>query len=291
MTALTGPTPADLQIRPRDRRFGNDGAQNRLWHGGNVEATAIYNALSTTFPAGEAFFVESVRKFREGAPPKLAAEIKGFTTQEVIHSREHDRFNRQAKDAGYDLSKLEQQVEKRLAVTRDRPPVVSLAATMALEHFTAILAHQLLADPRHLAGADRDAADLWRWHAVEEIEHKGVAYDTWLHATRHWTRWKRWKVKAKVMLYVTRNFLVDRTSGALELMRQDGVSGLEAWSRLLTYLWVRPGMFRKIAGAWFSFFLPRFHPWNEDDRHLLRAYEASHSHREEPQRRRVRHAV
>ena len=101
---------------------------------------------------------------------------------------------------------------------------------------------------------------------VEEIEHKGVAYDTWLHATRDWPRWKRWKVKAKVMLYVTRNFLVDRTAGSLELMRQDGVTGLRAWALLLWYLWVRPGMFRKIAGAWLKFFLPGFHPWNEDDR-------------------------
>ena len=80
-------------------------------------------------------------------------------------------------------------------------------------------------------------------------------------------------VEARVMLYVTRNFVVDRTSGALELMRQDGVTGLKAWSLLLTYLWVRPGMFRKIAGAWFKFFLQGFHPWNEDDRHLLAAYE------------------
>ena len=34
-------------------------------------------------------------------------------------------------------------------------------------------------------------------------------------------------------------------------------------------------MFRKIGFAWFKFFLPGFHPWNEDDRDLLRAYEAS----------------
>ena len=255
-------------------------------------ATALYNALSATFPIGEAFFVESVRAFRESAPAKLAEEIKAFTTQEVIHSREHLAFNRRAADAGYDLSKLEARVEKRLAVTRSRPPIVSLAATMALEHFTAILAHQLLADPKHLDGADKDGADLWRWHACEEIEHKGVAYDTWLHATRHWTRWKRWKVKAKVMLYITRNFLVDRTGGALELMRQDGVTGLRAWARLLWYLWIAPGMFRKIAGAWLSFFLPGFHPWKEDDRHLLRAYEASASVNTAPApQKKVRHAA
>ena len=96
---------------------------------------------------------------------------------------------------------------------------------MALEHFTAIFAHELLADPRHLAGAEPEAAAMWRWHAIEEIEHKGVAYDTWLHATRHWPRSKRWKVKAKVMLLVTRNFTVDRTRGAIELLRQDGITG------------------------------------------------------------------
>ena len=290
MNAITLPTPAELTITPRDRRFGRETAAPRLWHGGCVEATAIYNALSTTFPRGEAFFVESVRAFREGAPPRLAEEIRGFTTQEAIHSREHDAFNKRAADAGYDLSKLEAQVEKRLAVTRGKPPIVSLAATMALEHFTAILAHQLLADPRHLEGAEKETADLWRWHAAEEIEHKGVASDTWLHATRHWTRWKRWKVKAKVMLYITRNFVVDRTAGALELMRQDGVTGLRAWARLLWYLWVRPGMFRKIAGAWGRFFLPGFHPWNEDDRGLLRSYEASVAPAPEAKRK-VRRAV
>jgi len=271
----TLPTPRDLKIIPRDRRFGRETAAPRLRHGGRVEATAIYNALSTTFPAGEAFFVESVRAFREGAPPKLAEEIKAFTTQEAIHSREHDAFNKRAADAGYDLSKLEQRVSERLAITRERPPIVNVAATMALEHFTAILAHELLANPRHLAGAEQEAADLWRWHAVEEIEHKGVAYDTWLWATRDWPRYKRWKVKAKVMLLVTRNFLVDRTTGSIELMRQDGITGLRAWWLLMTYLWVRPGVFRKIAGAWLKYFLPGFHPWNEDDRHLLADYGAA----------------
>src|SRR5258708_13248120 len=107
MTATLLPTPADLSITPRDRRFGRDAATPRLWHGGSVEATAIYNALSATFPEGEAFFVESVRAFREGAPPRLAEEIKGFTTQEAIHSREHDAFTRRAPNPAYDLAKLQ----------------------------------------------------------------------------------------------------------------------------------------------------------------------------------------
>jgi uncharacterized protein len=262
-------TPVDLTITPRDRRFGRDQATERWWMGGDPVATAFYNALSATFPKGEAFFVESVRAFREGAEPKLAQEIRAFTTQEVMHSREHVQFNKKAVDAGYDLSKLDRRVDERLALIRSKHPIASLAATMCLEHFTAILANELLRDPRHLADADPEAAAMWRWHAIEEIEHKGVAYDTWLHATKDWPRFKRWKVKAKVMLLVTRNFLVDRSAGVIELLRQDSVTGAKAWCRMIWFAFVRPGMMRKILGAWLSFFMPRFHPWNHDDRPLI----------------------
>ena len=262
-------TPADLTITPRDRRFGRGLAANRWWVSDDPVATAFYNALSATFPKGEAFFVESVRAFREGAPDKLAQEIRAFTTQEVMHSREHVSFNKKAVEAGYDLSKLEERVIWRLDMVKAKHPIVSLAATMCLEHFTAILAHELLRDPRHLAGADPEAAAMWRWHAIEEIEHKGVAYDTWRHATRDLPRFKRWKIKAKVMLLVTRNFLVDRSMGVRELLRQDGITGFAAWRRMLWFAFVRPGMMRKILGAWLSFFMPRFHPWNHDDRALI----------------------
>ena len=266
-------TPSDLTITPRDRRFGRNARTERWWNGGDPAATALYNALSATFPKGEAFFVESVRKFREGADPRLAAEIKAFTTQEVMHSREHVAFNKRAHEAGYDLSALERRVDWRLDLVRSKPPIASLAATMALEHFTAILAHELLRDSRHLDRADAETAALWRWHAIEEIEHKGVAYDTWLHATKSWPRSKRWKVKAKVMLFVTRNFLVDRTAGALDLMWQDGITGPRAWARLFWFAYVRPGMMRKILPAWASFFMPGFHPWNHDDRALIETAE------------------
>ena len=262
-------TPSDLSITPRDRRFGRGARTERWWLGGDPYGTALYNALSATFPKGEAFFVESVRAFREGAEPRLAAEIKAFTTQEVMHSREHVAFNKRALEAGYDMSALDRRVDNRLAVVRAKHPIVSLAATMALEHFTAILAHELLADPRHLVKADAESAKLWRWHAIEEIEHKGVAYDTWLHATRAWPRFKRWSVKARVMLLVTRNFMVDRTHGALELLRQDGLTGPKAWARLFWFAFGRPGMMRKVFGAWFSFFMPGFHPWKHDDRALI----------------------
>ena len=278
-------TPADLTITPRDRKFVRDRKPARWWNGGDPVATALYNALSATFPEGEAFFVESVRRYSDGAPPKLAGEIKAFTTQEAIHSREHAVFNKAATDAGYDLKPLEDRVRWRLSILNGRPPIASLAATMALEHFTAILAHELLKTERHLDMAEPESGALWKWHAAEEIEHKGVAYDTWLFATREWPRFKRWKVKAKVMMLVTRNFIIDRTFGALELLRQDGITGPGAWARLIWFMWIRPGMMRKIFAAWAKYFLPGFHPWNEDDRHLIAGFDLSGDYGQQPARK------
>ncbi|WP_336959394.1 metal-dependent hydrolase [Sphingobium aquiterrae] len=268
-------TPDDLSITPRDRRFGRAEKAARHWLDGDPVATAFFNALSITFPRGEAFFIESVRAFRDGAPAKLAQEIAAFTTQEVMHSREHLAFNRQVTDHGYDVSLLDADVSDVLDFARRQPPIMSLAATMALEHFTAILAHELLRDPACLEGADAEVAALWRWHAVEEIEHKGVAYDTWLHATRDWSRVRRWRVKNLTMLHVTRDFLRRRTRGMLELLRQDGIEGPRAWARLFAYAFVRPGIVGHIMGQWARYFMPGFHPWNHDDRALIAGHDSA----------------
>lgn len=262
-------TPTDLTITPRDRRFGRGQGSARHWLNGDPIATAFFNALSITFPRGEAYFIDSVRAFRNGVPERLGREIAAFIKQEVVHSREHLAFNRQVSDHGYDVSVLDADVVRLLDLARQCPPIISLAATMALEHFTAILAHELLRDPRHLAGAEPEAAALWRWHAIEEIEHKGVAHDTWMHATRDWSRAKRWRIKALMMLIVTKHFLHHRARGMMKLLRQDGVTGVRAWGGLLRYALVRPGILRRVARPWIGYFLPGFHPWRVDDRALI----------------------
>ncbi len=151
MTTATIKTPADLTITPRDRRFGRNTAQQRWWAGGDPFATAFYNALSVTFPRGEAMFIESVRAFRDGVPPKLEKDIRAFVTQEVIHTREHVAFNSRVEDAGYDITFLNHQVDHVMDLIKSRPPIVNLCVTMALEHYTAILAKQFLEDPNAFA--------------------------------------------------------------------------------------------------------------------------------------------
>ena len=264
-------------ITVRDRRFGRGAVQERWWAGGDPIATAWFNALSATFPRGETLFVEAVKAFRADAPPQLAAEIRAFVKQEVNHTREHLAFNRAAEAAGYDLSRIDAWVEEMIGRIYRRPKHGWLAVTIALEHFTAMFSHEFLAHPEHFAGAESEQAALWRWHAVEEIEHKGVAYDTWLHATRNWSRWKRWKVKTLLMLVITRRFVKHRFRDAGELLAQDGITGWRAKAGLVWYLVGRPGILRRVFPAWCAYFLPGFHPWNQDDRALIGKYDSEYA--------------
>ncbi len=264
-----GPTPADLTITVRDQRFGRDKKPGRWWLNNDPVATAWHNALSATFPRGEAFFIEAVKAHREGASPKLEAEIRAFVKQEINHTREHIAFNRAAVEAGYDLDFIDQRVAANLELTKDRPAIINLAVTMALEHYTAMMAQEFLANPKHFAEAEPETAAMWRWHAIEEIEHKGVAYDTYLHATKDWTRYRRWKLKSIMMVIVTINFLRHRWTDTLDLLAQDGLTGWKMKAKLAWYLLGTPGVLRRIFPAWLSYFLPGFHPWNHDDRALI----------------------
>jgi predicted metal-dependent hydrolase len=268
------PTPGDLAITPRDRRFCRENKPARWWLNGDPVATAWHNGLSVSFPIGEAFFIEHVKAHRDGAPPKLEAEIRAFVKQEVNHTREHIAFNRAMTEAGYDISGIEKRLAGALSLTRDRPEIVNLAASMALEHLTAVLARHTLKHPEQYGPGCGEAGELWRWHMVEEIEHKGVTYDTWLHATREWGRWKRWKVKSLMMLVAGRNFVVGRIRDAHDLMEQDGLAGWKWKWRLAAYLAIYPGVLRKIFPSAIAFFRPGFHPWNHDDRALIRLYDS-----------------
>ena len=266
------PTPADHTITVRDNRF-NRGSDPARWWAGEPFGTAWHNALSATFPRGEAFFIESVKAHRDGAPPRLEAEIRAFVRQEINHTREHVAFNKLAEAHGYDIKAIDRRVAEMLELTKGRPVILNLAATMALEHYTAMMASEFLGHPAHFAAADPEVRKMWEWHSVEEIEHKGVAYDTWNHATRDWSAWKRWKVRSLMMLIVTGRFFTHRWQDSLELLAQDGITGWRAKWGLFKYLAWKPGVVRRIFPAWLAYFKPGFHPWDHDDRALIGKYE------------------
>lgn len=262
-------TPQDLRIEKRDMKFGREISPPRWWHSGDPGRTAFFNALSSTFPVGEKFFMTAVRHYRDGAPEPLRSQIDDFLYQESMHSREHVVFNRQAEDAGFDIAPLEDRARRTIAWVKRRSPLQQLAATCALEHFTATLAHDALADSRHLEGATEEAKRLWQWHAMEEIEHKAVAFDTYLHATRNMTPFRRWLKRSLVMCVTTMRFHYVIFRNTADLLRQDGRNDFATWRKLLSYLYGRPGTLRLLLLGVFTYMRPGFHPWQIDDRSLL----------------------
>lgn len=269
-----GAASGDGKLTVRDRRFGRDvkspQVNQRHWLAGDPVASAWFTALSASFPRGEAMFIDAVKAHREGVDPALAEAIRDFVRQEVNHSREHLAFNR---SAGYDLAAIDARVAALVAMTQSLPPLVQLTVTCALEHFTAIFAHEFLAHPEHFGTADEETVALWRWHAVEEIEHKAVALDTWIAATRALPPRRRWLMRTIVMGDVTCRFLRNRWVDALELLAQDGITGWRARWRLFAYLWLKPGILSRVFPAWASWFKPGFHPWQVDDRALIARHE------------------
>jgi predicted metal-dependent hydrolase len=267
-------TPADLVIHPRNVTFAHGDRPKRWWNGGDPVATAYYNSLSLTFPLGEAFFIKSVRHFRNAVPAQLKSQIDAFIMQEAAHSREHASFNDLARNSGYDTSTIESQLVLRLAETKDKPPIVNLATTLALEHFTAITAHASLKNDRHLRNMPPEVAALWKWHSIEEIEHKAVAYDVFLAVTQDFSSLRRWALRSMVMLRVSVNFVRSRLRNMRNLFQQDGISTPRTWFRVCYFLLVYPGIYRRIFPAWLAFFRPGFHPWDTDDRALIETNEA-----------------
>ena len=151
----------------------------RHWLGGNVVGTHIANGVNLLFPAGERFFVRSVKHYMDRIDDEhLQARVRGFFGQEGRHAKEHDGFNRILEEQGYDVDRFLALYE-RIAygiIEKTTPPHLRLAATAACEHFTAILAENALR-MRFLDIADSRMRALLLWHAAEEIEHRDVAYD------------------------------------------------------------------------------------------------------------------
>jgi predicted metal-dependent hydrolase len=262
-------TPADLTITPRDLKVDRNTRNARWWHGGDPVATAYFNALSAAFPQGETFFIESVRRYRDSVHEPLRQQIAAFVQQEAMHTREHVVFNKLLRTAGYDLTAMDAETRRRVDEARNRPHLVQLALTVALEHFTAIMAHSLLTEREPLPGAPEEVLRLWQWHAIEEIEHKAVAYDTYLAVTQHMSGLRRWALRCHVMALVSVQFWYSNFQRMADFFRQDGMNTPRIWWRVAKYLLVKPGMMRRIFWDYLRFFGPGFHPWHRDDRKLI----------------------
>jgi predicted metal-dependent hydrolase len=239
----------------------------RHWNGGDAFATHFLNALSSTFPFGEAFFIRSVRHYQaQIRDPRLRERVRGFTGQEAQHSRVHADHVEILIEQGYTALAVRNRVADRVMRWYNRRlPVFSLVITAALEHMTALLARQMLLDPLLRTGQMHpEMSRLWRWHALEEAEHKSVAFDVLMEVSpSHWLR-VYVMISTLILLSIA---ILDRM---IYMLWKDGLLFRgQTWLSGWQFLFGPTGFLRGMGPNFRSWFRREFHPDEIDDRPLI----------------------
>lgn len=263
MTAAILPVRRNLQFYlPQDKI--ND------WNGGGAHWTQFMNTLSIFFPAGERFFIKSVRNYRDKVvDPELRKAVAAFIGQEAFHTREHEEYNEAMEVAGIPVVELEARVQTLLDyVENNLPKPVQLAVTVSLEHLTAMLADVVMEDDRFIKNSDPHYTALWQWHAMEETEHKGVAFDVYEEVIGKGPA--AYALRSVVFLAANVIFWSLFYRYYYLVMKNRGEhKNVRGWMKSFRYQFGKRGVFPTLIGDWLSFFKPGFHPWDINNIHLL----------------------
>jgi len=253
------------------------------WMNESAGLTHFMTALSALFPAGEKFFIDSVRAVRQHPGIKdnaeLQKEISAFIGQEAMHTHEHAGFNASAQKYGHDVETLDGYTDKVLTTVSKvlsfmgKPvgitkQMVDLTATTALEHFTATIATQLLTN-NHIQElmTDETMKTMWLWHAIEENEHKAVAYDVFEgvfgKGLKAYALRTSSLVVAMTTLFFVQNYFL------LRLLKEDKQLNRESLSIIYEYAYSpSKGVITGMGKEMLEYFKPGFHP-NDLDTHAL----------------------
>jgi predicted metal-dependent hydrolase len=249
------------------RRVKHSFSSPRYYFAGDPRVSHLMSALSAAFPEGERFFMDSIARYRKHlTDPALRQEVARFLGQEAAHTREHEAFNAWLDGLGVDTKGIERDVVvKLLSRARKAPPRVQLAVTCALEHFTSLLGEQLLEHPELLERFDPGVRALWKWHALEESEHKAVAFDVYQATGGDYT------TRVVTMAVTTVLFMGAVSRMTDTLVRKDPeAQGLRRWLSAFDMTWGREGWFRRLVPGYLAYYKPSFHPWERDTTSLLR---------------------
>ncbi len=259
-------------ITPRAPTF-DLGDLPRHWFFGSPALTHLLNGVNLLFPAGERMFVRAVRRFADDLEPRLAAQVQGLGGQEGRHAQAHERVFDALREQGFEIDRFLRSYERVAygVIETAVPPELKLATTVALEHFTAILAEEALSSGL-LEGAHPAMRQLLTWHAVEELEHKAVAFDV-LAAKRPSYAWRM-----AGLAMATSTLGVFWLLATRSLLAQDGMSLVDAGRELkkLRKTARKMGLSQRGSVASRVFFRgirefarPGFHPFDRDHRALV----------------------
>jgi len=252
--------------------FGLSEDVPRWWFENNPYKTRLIDAIQATFPDGERYFISCVRAFRDQiTDPKLQAEVKTFIRQEGQHGIVHSQYNQLLREQGMDIDVIVNFIQwfDRFS-TRYFSKEYNLALTAAFEHFTAMLAEIFFVKKWPLAKADPKMRAMMAWHAIEEMEHKAVAFDV-MEKVAKVGYFKRCLAMVHVIVFLS--YISIRFTN--RLLKNDGFSfGQRMWMMVKCRWWLfgYKGMIARHVGSLFAYFRPGFHPWQQDAIHNYDAW-------------------
>lgn len=259
------PLGARVGIPPRRVQVSYDDTQPQYFYGNDPFLTHFWSAFSVLLPEGEQFFVKAVKHYRDQiTDPDLKAAIAGFIGQEALHTQGHNVMNSFLQTRNLPAAELEAQLKVLLDTVFKIHPRLALAGTIALEHYTALLGAQLLREADHHGAMSDEMRALWMWHALEETEHKAVAWDVYQqtgggYALRVAAMGIATVVLGAVMTYATGRLIVADGQGR---NWRNHVAGVKA-------LFGRQGRLTRLLPAFMDYFRPSFHPNDHDDTGLI----------------------
>ncbi|MDQ9832589.1 metal-dependent hydrolase [Acinetobacter soli] len=252
----------DFPVRRLDLTFSNKIPE--FWFANNAFLTCFLAALSSAFPDGERQFIHSVRNYQSQIEdPILSKQVRAFIGQEAHHGKEHDQLNDLMRKRGYPIDRIYKRFKKMNKMMQQTfSPAHQLASTVCMEHLTAIMADYFISkNTQDLDKFDQGLRKIWAWHAIEETEHKAVAFDVYQSLVN------RPYFLRLVMLETTFFFIFITSRGTLELLKHSGQDiNLKNWNEGIRFLFGRNGLIRQISQDYFDFFALDFHPWQHDNR-------------------------
>ncbi len=280
--------PNGVNINIRKINFKFEDALPTNWFSTNGAVQMLCNITSLMFPAGEGFFIDSVRHYRSRIKdPELQRDVAAFIAQESMHTRQHQGCNKLLKSHYKYAGVYEKFLEYLLKAAKFVLPArTQLAVTCALEHFTALFADQLLRNSVFHKLANPVYASLWIWHAIEESEHKAVCFD--VYQTFHGGVFGY--IERSIVMMITSlfflvviffGFIVAMVFGSSKTKRTTQLetssvqgSSLQRVKNFIKSYYVaflaEGGLLNGILRPYFAYYLPSFHPWQHDNSELLK---------------------
>lgn len=274
------------EVVTRDLHFPmNTGNVARHWFNNDPWTTHWMNAILAAVPDGERWVMNSARRQLEKlADPEVRKAALEFIRQERIHAREHDEMNAVGVQHGVPINKVEgvfKLIRKQLQHRLSDDMQSSIAA--AFEHFTAIISSVLLEHPELFDDTHPELRAMLYWHFVEETEHKSVSFDVFVDASGGGLRSYRLRTSG-MLLAIALGFPIMIGNQSYLLYKDRQVFNLRSAAHMAKVLFVRPGILSKVLGGVFPYFSPTFHPWDDDNRAVIRVWKRAYEQTGDPQK-------